>query len=249
MPTEKESKPKVNPFAPTEHLIKKLEEYLKNAPNQRMSTLAQCILFRVRDKKHGREIASLLGRSEVYVKLNHSRFRHLGFSIFETKADPFAPTEQLIKELQEHLNAAPNQQTATMVQCVLLRVRDNKIGKEIASLLGIPLTYVRLVHARFIRQGLATFVNKRGNRYRRKYLTPEEEREFLMPFVQNAQAGNLPIVRSIHSALEQYLNHTVGTPAVYNMLKRNGWYKLKPKSKRDYLGKNTSLWVPQDVQL
>jgi transposase len=247
MPTEKESEPKVDPFAPTEHLIKELEEYLKNAPNQRMSTLAKCILFRVRDNKDGREIASLLGKPLNYVRLNHSLFRRQGFSIFKTKVDPFNPTKHLIKKLEEHLETAPDPQIAMLVQCVLSRVRDNKTGNEIASLLGRSLIYVKLAHWRFRHQGFSLFEKKQSGSRIHAILTLEQEQEFLAPFAQDVLAGNLLEVKNLHSALEEHLNRKVALSTVYGILRRNGWCKLKPDSGHSNLTKNTGLWFPQDV--
>jgi transposase len=64
---------------------------------------------------------------------------------------------------------------------------------------------------------------------RRQYLTLEEEKAFLTPFFEQAQAGLIAIVAEIWQAFEKRVGHHVDNSTIYRLLNRHGWRKLLPR--------------------
>jgi len=59
----------------------------------------------------------------------------------------------------------------------------------------------------------------------------EEEREFLRPWAEHAQAGGVVVVAPIRAALAQHLGRTVAASVVYRFLARQGWRKVAPDTR------------------
>src|ERR1035437_1951297 len=61
-------------------------------------------------------------------------------------------------------------------------------------------------------------------------MTPEEEKEFLEPFRQQALAGEILEVSEIINAYANKLNKKVSKSTVYDLLHRHDWRKVMPRS-------------------
>jgi Winged helix-turn helix len=59
-------------------------------------------------------------------------------------------------------------------------------------------------------------------------MTVEQEREFLTPFIEQAQNGGVLVVGQIKAALDKRLGRAVGLSSTYNLLHRHNWRKLVP---------------------
>jgi hypothetical protein len=59
-------------------------------------------------------------------------------------------------------------------------------------------------------------------------MSPEEEREFLAPFLESAAAGGVLVVGQIKAALDKRLGREVALASAYNLLHRHNWRKLAP---------------------
>lgn len=66
---------------------------------------------------------------------------------------------------------------------------------------------------------------------RNETLSPEEEKDFLSNWLEQARTGGLVTIAPIAEALEKRLGRSVSDVTVYNMLKRNGWRKITPDTK------------------
>jgi transposase len=62
-----------------------------------------------------------------------------------------------------------------------------------------------------------------------KYLTLEQERQFLEPFFRQAQAGEIATTGEIHHAFEERIAHEVDESTIYRLLQRHGWRKVVPR--------------------
>ena len=69
----------------------------------------------------------------------------------------------------------------------------------------------------------------RGGR-KHQYLSIEEEKEFLAPWITEATTAGMLIVPPLQAALEQQLGKKVHHSQVYRMLARHGWRKVAPDS-------------------
>lgn len=66
---------------------------------------------------------------------------------------------------------------------------------------------------------------------RRALMSAEEEREFLRPWAEHAQAGGVVVVSPIRAALAQHLGRKVAASVVYRFLTRQGWRKVAPDTR------------------
>lgn len=66
---------------------------------------------------------------------------------------------------------------------------------------------------------------------RRALMSIEQEREFLKPWAEQAEKGQILVVSPIRAALAQRIGHTVAATVVYRLLDRHGWRKLAPDTR------------------
>lgn len=140
------------------------------------------------------------------------------------------PTDKAtVERLAERLKQATSHAQYQRIQCVLIRVTLGSSAGEIAQLLGWATSTVHVIHSRWARQGDAIFdIKARGGRHH-QYLSPEQERQLLAPFVQRAQDGGVLQVDQIQRAYEARVGKPVAASTVYRMLERHGWRKLTPR--------------------
>ena len=87
-----------------------------------------------------------------------------------------------------------------------------------------PTTIQRVV-ALYKQVGVAAIETLREGGRRHQYLTLEQERAFLQPFIARAIQGEIATVAQIHQALEQRVGHPVDDSTTYRLLNRQGWSK------------------------
>lgn len=63
---------------------------------------------------------------------------------------------------------------------------------------------------------------------RNAYMTPDEEEEFLRPWVKQAASGGVLVVPPIHRAFEKRIGRRVQPATIYRLLARHGWRKIAP---------------------
>ena len=108
---------------------------------------------------------------------------------------------------------------------------------DTAQVLGVGVaTVVRM--QKQIRDQVAGKMTSKGSwgGRRRQHLTPQQEIEFLEPWIEKAEKGGVLVVPPIHAALEERLGTAVAASTVYRMLARHGWRKVEPDTchpKRD----------------
>ncbi len=62
-------------------------------------------------------------------------------------------------------------------------------------------------------------------------MSREAEKEFLQTFEEQAKAGQMLIISDIHAAYEKRVGKPVSVSTVYNLMHRNGWRKVMPRSR------------------
>lgn len=130
-----------------------------------------------------------------------------------------------VERLAERLKKADSQAQYQRIQCVLIRATLGSTAGEIAQLLGWSTATVHVIHSRWAKEGDAIFELKgRGGRYH-QYLSEEQERELLAPFVERAQTGGMLKVQEIQRAYEAKTGRQVAASTMYRLLDRHGWRK------------------------
>ncbi|WP_297430579.1 winged helix-turn-helix domain-containing protein [Clostridium sp.] len=113
--------------------------------------------------------------------------------------------------------------------CIKLRVVNGLSVEEISKITEYSLSTVSHVISLYNRFGIEEVAIKKykGNH---RNMTPEEEKAFLEPFRKKALAGEILEVSEIITAYENKLNKKVSKSTVYDLLHRNEWRKVMPRS-------------------
>ena len=144
------------------------------------------------------------------------------------RIDPLA-----VKQAQLAADSATSIEELRRAQAVLLPALLKATLAQTASALGVGRATVTRLQAAF-RQCSAsrTAVPARqwGGR-RHCWLTLEEERTFLEPWLKLARAGSLLVVSPLRAALAQRVGHPVKASLIYRLLARHGWRKVAPDTR------------------
>jgi transposase len=106
---------------------------------------------------------------------------------------------------------------------------DPRPAEEIARHCGVSKFTVQKLLSRYNRFGESAVETEGKGGRKREYLTVEQERQFLEPFVLRAQAGEIATAGEIHRAFEERLGHNVDESTIYRVLQRHGWRKIVPR--------------------
>ncbi len=102
-------------------------------------------------------------------------------------------------------------------------------AKEIALNTGMAEQSVHNLIAAYNREGEKAVETKGKGQRQKANLTLEEEKEFLKPFFEKAEKGQITTAGKIKEALEERIGHVVAESTVYRLLNRHGWRKIAPR--------------------
>lgn len=106
---------------------------------------------------------------------------------------------------------------------------DPSPAAKIAEHVGVAVQTVHNLVSQYNRFGpQAVETTGRGCRGR-AYLSMEEERRFLEPFIARAEAGQFTTAAEIKAEFEELVGGPVHESTIYRLLKRHGWRKLAPR--------------------
>jgi transposase len=113
------------------------------------------------------------------------------------------------------------------LQVLYLRSKG-KTNKEIGEICGFCEQFITDLVREYREKGLESILKYRRTTNNRR-MTFEEESEFLEQFREVAEAGQLITVKDILSKFEEKTGKESNTSTIYNLLKRHGWRKVKPR--------------------
>jgi len=137
----------------------------------------------------------------------------------------------IIEKARKLLAEAKSIEELRCAQAVLLPLDFGMSLEETAKAIGVSKGWAcQLRRALIKRQQQADLVvrSKRGSHRGRAYLSIQEERDFLLSFVEKAGKAGILIVNDIREALDKKLNQATSVATIYNLLHRHGWRKLAP---------------------
>jgi transposase len=144
------------------------------------------------------------------------------------KSDPLA-----VERAQAVAASATTIQELRGAQAVLLPAIFGATLEQTASALGVGRATVPRLQAAFRQRStsqVAAPSSQWGGR-RHCWMTPEEERAFLEPWLKLATAGNILVVSPLRAALAERIGQPVKASVVYRMLARHGWRKVAPDTR------------------
>lgn len=140
-------------------------------------------------------------------------------------------TEVQKQEIQEAIKKSKNTYEYKRLECLKLRAEKNMKLQEISEIVGYNYKTVSNIISKYFKEGIAGIVGEKRKGGNKRYLSFEEEKSFLQPFLKRAEQGKLLIVNEIQAAYEEMVGHPVPPSTVYRMLSRHNWRKIVPRSK------------------
>ena len=133
---------------------------------------------------------------------------------------------EILRELKK-TNPPHVNKRLLVLKLIILDGMDNLAAGQVV---GLHYTSVSRIVNRYRVQGIESIVGVRHN-HGNRYMTREQETEFLRRFSTLAEAGQVIEVTQIHRAYEEAVGHPVTRAAIYYLLKRHHWRKVMPRSK------------------
>ena len=100
---------------------------------------------------------------------------------------------------------------------------------ELSKRFGVSEATIYALTSRYNRYGAKGLETPGKGQRQRAYLTIDEEKDFLEPFIKKAEKGHISTVLEIQKKLENQLGHSVHKTTLYRLLKRQGWRKIVPR--------------------
>lgn len=148
-------------------------------------------------------------------------------------ARPLRIDARLVERARQAAAQATSVQELRAAQAVLLPAQTGATLTQTAALLGVGRATAARLQARFRRTckpGATVGPAGWGGR-RNALLTHAQERAFLAPWLEQAEAGGVLVVSPLRAALAEKLGQPVKPSVVYRLLARHGWRKVAPDTR------------------
>lgn len=133
-------------------------------------------------------------------------------------------------EIKKAYKKSHNLKERNRLLCIKLRVVQGMTALQISKIVDFSLGTIDQIISNYNRNGVEAIKAKKQTGHNRN-MTAEQEKSFLGPFKEKAIAGEILEVSDIISAYSVALNNKkVSKSTVYDMLHRNGWRKVMPRS-------------------
>ena len=139
----------------------------------------------------------------------------------------------VIERAKLALHAATTLQDFRRAQSILLPALLGATVLQTAQALGVGPATVSRLQATF-RDGLTQRDSapkaKWGGR-RNQWMSLDEEKQFLAPWLEKAENGMLVVASPIREALAKHLGQPIKASVIYRMLERHDWRKVAPDTR------------------
>jgi len=144
-----------------------------------------------------------------------------------TKAAPHFSVEEVKRRMDEAERPLYRKRWRIIYHALV----DPSHAEEIALHCGVAKDTVHKLISQYNRFGLAAIETTGKGGRRREYLSLEQEKHFLEPFFNRAQAGEIATCAEIQRAYEECVERRVDDSTIYRLLERHGWRKVVPRPK------------------
>ncbi len=142
---------------------------------------------------------------------------------------PPSGDDEILVNAREAIAAAQTLEQLRQAQAVVLPLSYGLSLADTAQVIGVSPGWVCQLRRRFMRgQLVGTDDAPAAGGRKRQNMSPQEEREFLAPFLEKAAAGGVLVVGQVKAALDKRLGRKVALASAYNLLHRHNWRKLAP---------------------
>jgi transposase len=142
---------------------------------------------------------------------------------------PASGDDEVLALAREAIACAQTVEQLRQAQAVVLPLGYGLSLAETAQVIGVSSGWACQLRRRFMRGQLAGAADSPGAGGRkRQNMSPQEEAEFLAPFLEQAATGGVLVVGQLKAALDKRLGREVALASAYNLLHRHNWRKLAP---------------------
>lgn len=148
-----------------------------------------------------------------------------------TKGRPIINYSEEAKiEIKKAYKNCHNLKERNRLLCIKLRVIQSMTSIQIAKIVDFSIGTIDQIISRYNRNGIEAIKAKKQTGHNRN-MTAEQEQLFLEPFRKKALKGEILEVSEIIAAYSKALNNKkVSKSTVYDLLHRNSWRKVMPRS-------------------
>jgi transposase len=107
---------------------------------------------------------------------------------------------------------------------------DPRKSESIAKHVSVSKATVNKTISEYNRFGPSIIECKSKGGRRRSYLTYEEEKEFLYPYIALANEGKIATAKEIHIAFNEKVGKQVAPSTIYRLLERHQWREIVPRT-------------------
>ena len=139
-----------------------------------------------------------------------------------TRAATHLSRDAVQKRMQEEQHPWRRQRWEIIYQAL----RTPRKAEDIARTVGVSPSTVHRVIAAYNQAGVGAIDTPGKGGRRHHYLTLEQERILLQPFLVRAARGEMATAVEIKRALEARIGHEVNKSTLYRLLDRHGWQQI-----------------------
>jgi transposase len=144
-----------------------------------------------------------------------------------TKASPHFSAEEVKKRMDE----APRPLYRKRWRIIYHAQVSPQPAEDIALHCGVAKDTVHKLISQYNRFGIAAIETAGKGGRKRAYLTLDQEKQFLEPFLERAKTGEIATCAEIHAAYEARVDARVDESTIYRLLARHRWRKVIPRPK------------------
>ena len=139
-------------------------------------------------------------------------------------------TKEQKKEIQRKFSKAKKIKDVKSYNHVMV-LNMRRLGKtngEISEIVGYHRQTITSIVSQYVKKGMESLI---GNHYtgHNRRMSYEEEASFLEQFREEAESGLIISVKNILKKYEEATGKESNTSTIYDLLKRHGWRKVKPR--------------------
>src|SRR5215472_5248163 len=135
-----------------------------------------------------------------------------------TRAAAHLSAEEVLRRWKQDPRTHHRQRWLIIYQALV----DPRAAAQIAQHCGVSTATVHQLISAYNRRGVAAVETPGKGGRRNQYLTLEQERVFLQPFLTRAARGELPTATEIQQAFEAETKQSVAPSTIYRLLARHG---------------------------
>lgn len=140
----------------------------------------------------------------------------------------YKPTPKQTVELETMMKSVTNKTHYRRLQAVMLRGKGYTV-KATAEITGLTPKTITDCTRRYLENGVEELLLERRGGRRHENMTYEEEVIFLSKFDEKIEAGAIITINAMHEAYQKELGRSTYISGFYQMLKRHGWRRIKPR--------------------